>query len=129
MKRDMDLVRLILLKVEDEYVSTPIFNLCIEGYDLETIAYHCKIMYEAGLLSSFSVQYGDNKVWGLRVGALTWSGNDYLEKIRNDSIWEKTKNEIVSKGLPMVLETIKTISTSIITAITEGAVNSIIKNN
>ena len=107
MKRDMDLVRLILLKVEDEYVSTPIFNLCIEGYD----------------------PYGDHAVWGFRVGALPWSENDYLEKIRNDSIWEKTKNEIVSKGLPMVFETIKTISTSIITAITEGAVNSIIKNN
>lgn len=33
MKRDMDLVRLILLEIEKKYVSTAIFDLNIEGYD------------------------------------------------------------------------------------------------
>lgn len=39
MKRDMDLVRLILLEIEDAYRSTAIYNLAIEGYDTETVAY------------------------------------------------------------------------------------------
>lgn len=42
MKRDMELVRLILLKIEEEYSSTAISNLNISGYDMETVAYHCK---------------------------------------------------------------------------------------
>ena len=38
MKRDMELVRLILLKIEEEYSSTAISNLNISGYDMETVA-------------------------------------------------------------------------------------------
>ena len=37
MKRDMDLVRKILLKIEEEYVSTAIYNLSIDGYDMATV--------------------------------------------------------------------------------------------
>lgn len=44
MKRDMDLVRLILLKIEEEYKSHNIIDLTIDGYDMETVAYHCKIL-------------------------------------------------------------------------------------
>ena len=128
MKRDMDLVRKILLKIEDEYRTTTLFNIQIEGYDMETVAYHCKIMHEAGLVSSFSAQYGDNIVWGLRVGSLTWNGNDYLDKVRDDSVWNKTKEVIKEKGLPLVFETIKTISTAIITAAAEGVTTAILKN-
>ena len=43
MKRDMDLVRLILLAIEDKYSSTAIYDLAVDGYDTETVAYHCKI--------------------------------------------------------------------------------------
>jgi hypothetical protein len=38
MKRDMELVRLILLKIEEEYRSTALYNLKIDGYDMETTA-------------------------------------------------------------------------------------------
>ena len=44
MKRDMDLVRKILLEIEKQYKSTAIINLKIESYDMETVAYHCKIL-------------------------------------------------------------------------------------
>ena len=62
MKRDMDLVRLILLEIEKKYVSTAIFDLNIEGYDMATVAYHCKIMHEAGLLSDYKAQYADDTI-------------------------------------------------------------------
>lgn len=128
MRRDMDLVRDILLEIEKQYVSTAIYNLKIEGYDTETIAYHCKILYEAGLISDYKAQYADNTIYSFGVGSLTQDGNDYLDKIRDNSIWKKTKDVIVKKGLPLVLDTVKTISTAFITAATEGVANSIIKN-
>ena len=128
MRRDMDLVRDILLEIEKQYVSTAIYNLKIVGYDTETIAYHCKILYEAGLISDYKAQYADNTIYSFGVGSLTWDGNDYLDKIRDNSIWKKTKDVIVKKGLPLVLDTVKTISTAFITAATEGVANSIIKN-
>lgn len=128
MKRDMDLVREILLAIEEQYISTAIYNLKIDKYDAETIAYHCKILHEAGLVSDYKAQYADNKLCSFGVGSLTWEGNDYLDKVRDNTIWRKTKDVIKDKGLPLVFDTIKTISTAFITAATEGVANSILRN-
>jgi len=114
MKCDMDLVRLILLEIEKEYRSTAIYNLTIEGYDIETVAYHCKIIYEAGLITDYKAQYASNKIYGFGVGSLTWDGNDFLEKIRDNSQWGKIKDTINQKGLPMVIDTIKSIANAIL---------------
>lgn len=128
MKRDMDLIRLILLEIEKEYVSTALINLKIDGYDQETIAYHCKILYEKGFVSNYSSQYADNMLYYFAVGALTWDGADYLDSIRDDSHWFKVKKTITDKGLPLMIDTIKTVSTAIISAATEGVVQAILKN-
>lgn len=127
MKRDMNLVRLILLEIEDKFHSTALFNLAIEGYDTELLAYHCKIIYEEGLISDYVVQYADNEMYFFEVGALIWEGNDFLEKIRDDSQWKKVQDAISQKGLPMVLETIKSVANALIVATVEGITNSIKK--
>ena len=129
MKRDMDLVRLILLKIEEEHTSGLVMGITIDNYDIETVAYHCEIMYQAGLI----LEYKRERAWGnktvsVAVGGLTWEGQDYLDKVRDDKLWKKTKEEISKKGLPLVFDTIKTISNAFVTAAAEGLVNSIIKN-
>ena len=123
MKRDMDLIRLILLKIESsEYEEIEDFN--IHGYDLSSIKYNGELLLQAGLIDSF---YEDS-IGELCVGKLTWDGCDYLDKIRDNSVWKKTKDIIAQKGLPLVIDTIKTVSTAVIAATAEGVVNSIIKN-
>ena len=129
MKRDMDLVRLILLEIEDKYRSTAIYDLAIDGYDTEMVAYHCKILYEAGLISDYKAQYADNEIYVFGVGSLTWDGNDFLEKIRDDSQWKKVKETITKKGLPLVIDTIKSVANALISAAVEGITNSIMKGN
>lgn len=128
MKKDMILVRKILLEIEKSYVSTAIRDLRIDGYDMETIAYHCKILHEECLVSGNKPIYADDGLLAFFVGILTWEGNDYLDKIRDNTIWNKTKDIIKDKGLPLVFDTIKIISTTIIAVSTEGVVNSILKN-
>ena len=64
----------------------------------------------------------------LVAGQLTWEGCDYLDKIRDNSIWKKTKDALKEKGLPLVVDTIKTISAAFVTATAEGIANSILKN-
>ena len=129
MKRDMDLVRLILLEIEDKYRSTAIYDLAIDGYDTEMVAYHCKILYEAGLISDYKAQYADNEIYVFGVGSLTWDGNDFLEKIRDDSQWKKVKETITKKGLPLVVDTIKSVANALISATVKGITNSIMKGN
>lgn len=129
MKRDMNLVRLILLEIEEKYRSTVIYDLTIDGYDAETVAYHCKILYDAGLISDYGAQYAGDEIDLFGVGSLTWDGNDFLEKIRDNSQWKKVKETISQKDLPMVIDTIKSISNAFIIAAVEGVTNSILKGN
>lgn len=63
-----------------------------------------------------------------KIGNLTSEGFDFLDKIRADTVWNRTKSVISEKGLPLITGTIKTISTAIITAAAEGVTNSILKN-
>ena len=123
MKRDMDLVRLILLEIESsEYDEIEDFK--IDGYDVSLVKYNGELLLQAGLINKF---YEDS-IGELIAGQLTWEGCDYLDKIRDNSIWKKTKDIISQKGLPVIVDTIKTVSTALITAAAEGIANSIIQN-
>jgi hypothetical protein len=55
------------------------------------------------------------------VGSLTWDGAEFLEKVRSDTVWNKTKEVIVHKGLPMALDVIKNVVESIVSGIVSGA--------
>lgn len=98
MKRDLDLIRLIHLKVEDDYDCAELINLKIDGYSAKAIAYNSQLAFEAGYLSNCSVQYADNGVWTFSVGSLTWEGHDFLDRIRDDSMWGKIKKAARDRG-------------------------------
>lgn len=110
----MDLCRSILFKIEEEFESTAIYNLVVEGYTRNQIAYHCGLLHEAGLISDYKAQYADNKLYSFYVSSLTWEGHDFLDKIREDTIWKKIKETIKSKALPMTLDVIKTVAVKIL---------------
>lgn len=125
MKRDMDLIRKTMLRIEEEYVSTVIYNLKVDGYSDDQVATHCKMLYEAGLLSDYKAQYAGNELYIFGVGNLTWEGYDFLDKIRDDSVWKKVKDTAKEHGVPLLLDTIKQISSVIISSMTEGAIKAI----
>ena len=49
-------------------------------------------------------------------------GHEFLDKIREDTVWNKTKDLITKKGLPMVLDVVKEISQSIVATMVQGAI-------
>jgi hypothetical protein len=112
MKRDMDLMRKILLAIEEEYKpgTGSIWILKIEGYDMETIAEHCQMLHRQGFVDSYEATRGGGKIMHFRVGNLTSPGYDYLELIRDNDIWNKTTREIEKKKLPDTFEAIAKIA-------------------
>ena len=127
MKRDMELIRKIMFKIEEDYSGTPIFALQIEGYDMITVAEHCRMMNEYGLIDEYKAFGADNiPILDFLVGNLTWEGYDFLDKVRQDTVWNKTKDVITKQGLPMILDVVKDVSTAVITSMTEGAVKAIL---
>ena len=126
MKRDMELVRKIMFKIEEDYSGTPIRTFQIDGYDMITVAEHCRLMNEYGLIDKYNAFGADYiPVLAFSVGNLTWEGYDFLDKVRQDTVWNKTKDVITKQGLPMIFDVIKEVSTAVITSMTEGAVKAI----
>ena len=114
MLRDMELCRKILLVIEEQYVDTAIFNLKVEGYSMKKIAYHCKLLYDAKLISDYKPMYGDDHLLSFGVGAITWEGHEYLDKIRQDTIWKEIKNKIQENSLPTTIEVVSKVAAHII---------------
>lgn len=99
MKRDMGMVRSLLLKIESQSVDD-IFRT--ENQDE---CYHLRIMREGGLVDGW---VEDDGVDGLtaEITSITWKGHELLDAIRNEGIWEKIKALGKTKGVEMTVDAI-----------------------
>lgn len=101
MKRDMELVRSILLEISEghfQLVWSPEDNA--EGIKKNhLVAYHLKIMVQAGLLEVGVELDQTNNYFLTQDPMLTWIGHDFLDSISNESVWGKAKEVLKSKGL------------------------------
>ena len=98
MKRDIDLVRAILLSVEDGEDSNGhgFMRLNIPGRSREEVSYHVGLLYEAGLVDAANLSAFDGYEW--RPERLTWRGREFLDSARDESVWERAKKESRKTG-------------------------------
>ena len=122
MKRDMELCRNILLEIESSQ-SEKIYGFHIKDYSDEMVRYHCNLLREHGLITKSS----EDILGELIVGNLTWEGQDFVEKIHDDTIWNRTKETIINKGLTMGFDIVKQVSSEIIASMAKGAVEAILE--
>jgi len=108
----MELTRKILFAIEEQYEPGEgvLWGLNIEGYDMRTIAEHCDLLYQQGFVKSYKATYGGDTIQVFAVGNISSRGYDYLELIRNDTVWDKTQAEIEKKQLPQTFEAIAKIA-------------------
>ncbi len=95
MRRDLNLIKKILLAIEEKYVNSPLINLPIDGYSLQQVANHCELLHEEGLISKYKGYYGDGLIEAFSVGNLTNEGFNYLDTIRDSDDLESHKKFIV----------------------------------
>jgi hypothetical protein len=106
MKRDMDLVRQILLEVEKLSFTNNVVEISLEGYTSEEINYHLIILADAGLLAVDYVRAGKKDyIW--KSIRLTWDGHEFLDAARDNNRWEKAKGTMQKAGgfvLPVLMQ-------------------------
>jgi hypothetical protein len=98
MKRDMDLVRLMLLRTEsigvDEEAAVLHHAEC-EKYPEPVRAHHIAIMKEAGLI----IGEASNNAAGIPTRGfilrLTWQGHEFLDAARDDTTWKKVRDKVI----------------------------------
>jgi DNA-binding transcriptional ArsR family regulator len=105
MKRNMDLVRRILLETEQSKSVNGWIDLSIEGYSPEVISYHVKILAEADLLEAKDLSTRDGFGWQPK--SLTWKGHEFLDAARNETVWKKTTDLVKDKGGSVPFEVLK----------------------
>lgn len=110
MRRDLDLVRTILKGCADASGPVDAHAFTDDAHPFELVAYHVRIMEEAGL-----VEANITNVWGgvpvhVTVGPLTWTGNDFLDVVRSESIWSKTKKTIMTTIGSASFEIVKAVA-------------------
>ncbi|MBF9195409.1 DUF2513 domain-containing protein [Microvirga terrestris] len=119
MKRDMDLVRNLLLEIEASekpalYISDLISADRLNGIDQPTIELHLKLLIEAGLIDANQKQ-GSSTVGGWYVRRLTWDGHEFLDTMRDPEIWRKTKEGASAAG-SWSIAALKEIGTALLKA-------------
>jgi hypothetical protein len=111
MKIDPDLVRTILLKVEtDDLGKDEKIDLDLPGHDYEQVNYHVGQLIQAGYLQGYSTPDLDDESLRFEVTAMTWNGHQYIETIRDNRIWSKTKSAIAEKGGAMTIEILTAVA-------------------
>ena len=96
LKRDPDLIRKILIEIEDRPQPDTPFHLEIEDYLDEEISYHVELLDEAGLIHAYGVATFGVYEWNpIR---LTWEGHEFLDTARDEDRWNNAKSMIVKKG-------------------------------
>ena len=96
MKRDCKVIRKILLEGEDKNGKV----LEYKTYTSPQEAYHCDIMIQAGLLDGKLLRKGLNTPsWILnrtvQVYDITWEGHNFLNSIREETVWKKSRRKSV----------------------------------
>ena len=98
MKRDMDLVRAILLAVEEHDHGFAPDDLEIDGFTEEQIAYHAFIMMEGGLLEGIDMTTRGSESPEAAIRHLTWAGHEFLDAAREPARWNQAKEVIKKVG-------------------------------
>ncbi len=101
MKRDMDLVRAILLAAEESPTGFA-HDACekIVGYTPAQIGYHVHLMMQAGLVNGVDVTHMESSGPEARLSSLTSAGHDFLDAARNQSVWQQVKTVFMEKAGP-----------------------------
>ena len=93
MKRDLELVRRILLDIEDNRESSGGHSswsgIIDEGYTADAIHYHVQLLHDAGLIHADELVPG--QWWPERI---TWAGHEFLDSARNDKLWNEAKRRV-----------------------------------
>jgi hypothetical protein len=107
MKRDMDLVRTILLEVER--LGPPDGRLGIkievEGHDEPEIQGYIRLLDEAGLIETPG--NSDRKPGAIWPRRLTWSGYEFLDAARDNTRWNRAKKLTLEKMGSLAFEAVK----------------------
>lgn len=98
MKRDLELIRKMVLAIEAAPSGWAPNDLKFEGYTDEQVGYHAYLLIDAGLAKGEDVSgFGSESPKGF-INSLTWDGHEFADAARDGARWRKAMGIVQEKG-------------------------------
>jgi hypothetical protein len=102
MKRDMDLIRELLLNLESypsqygDFFSFALGDkgIAVKGRTDAEVMYHLELLRDRGLIEC----PGSQPMTGVTFSGLSWAGHDFVDSVRDPKIWHATKEGAEKAG-------------------------------
>lgn len=88
MKRDIDLIRTIVLHVRDHGTQPDE----VRGHSRKDLAYHCWLIFNGQLADGADASLGTDLA--AKLYSLTWAGQNFADAVANESLWKEAMKAI-----------------------------------
>jgi hypothetical protein len=102
MKRDIDLIRELMLKLEsfpmepgdNVHITPDNPGVQVDGYSVDQIDCHLTLIEQAGFIE----RSRSGPAIGIMFRGLSWAGHDFLDSVRSPDVWDRTKQVASAAG-------------------------------
>jgi hypothetical protein len=103
MKRDMELVKAFLLAIEGSEGQVE----DLKKWSLEERSYHVALLLDASFVLGNTANDADGRPQGYFISRMTWAGHEFLDALRDDTIWKKAKEHVLKPGASWTFDVLK----------------------
>lgn len=110
MKRDWDLIREVLIEVEelDSHSDRKDYEIRRgQPADSDAKAEQALLLYKAGFIDAIDASAKEGPAIIAR--ELTWEGHDLLETVRSKPVWNRIKSIAQEKGIELTFDAVKAL--------------------
>ena len=118
MKLNHDCIRDILLFVEENvnYNQHADFSAVeLKNYSRDEIIYSADKLLEAGFIDGNKISSLGATLPSIRITSITWTGHQFLDNIRDESIWKSTKS-VLSHFSSVSLSMVGNVASQVLSA-------------
>lgn len=115
MKRDLDLVRQLMLQIEALPASPPVQYRAGEVED-PVLLKHLEMLIAAGLVSGKISQSHGARGDVISISGLTWDGHEWVEMVRSQAVWNEIKTTLMEGAGAVTFELTRAVARRILLA-------------
>lgn len=120
MKRDLDLLREILLQTESSASSgITASDFVSDDRSAEAVSFHIQLLLDAGYIEAIEFKTLSRLYPDFIIKRITFSGYEYLDSVRSDRVWQETKSRVAKIGSASV-DVIKSVASEVIKSMLIG---------
>lgn len=109
MKRDLDLVRQVLLQIEALPAGPPAQYRTSEIDDPVLLA-HFELVIAAGLVNGKIARSQGTRGDVISISGLTWEGHEWIEMVRSQVAWNEIKSTLLENGGVLTYELTRAVA-------------------